>query len=265
MLSGQVFNLYQEINNDESIVKLETRTYLPFIKSFDHNDTIEICINRSDVWLLMYEAALVIKGKLTKKGLGTVELVNNFGSFLFESVQYELCGFEIDSVRDPGIVSTVRGFLTYDNNSRQELAISGWNFHNKPIVDQDGNFHLRIPLCHLLNVFNDYKLAICGKQLLRFVRSRNDINAIKTTQTTGADDTSGEITISSMELKVKHIYPNDVLKVQLLQNIKNNRPIFIPSRKWEFFELPSLTEGSTKEVWNIKTASAVECPRFIII
>lgn len=263
MLSAQIFNLYQPIDNDDSITKLETRTYLPFVKSFENNDTVEIVINRPDVWLLMYDAAISIHGQMTKTGSGSVKLVNNFGAFLFESIKYEICGFEVDSVKDPGIISTVRGYLTYDKDDNQELATAGWNYPNSPLVDEKGKFNLRIPLRHLLNIFNDYKQAICGKQSLRLVRARNDSNSMQITPSSeGA--TTGKIKISGIELKVQHVHPNDVLKIQLLQEIKKDRPILIPSRQWEFFELPALTTGSTKEVWNVKTASAIDCPRFII-
>lgn len=87
MLSNHVFTLYQPINTDESIVKVESRTYLPFTKSFNNSDVIEITINRTDCWLLMYDAAIIIKGKLQKmKGSGDVELVQNAGIFLFDSI-----------------------------------------------------------------------------------------------------------------------------------------------------------------------------------
>ncbi|KAL3288961.1 hypothetical protein HHI36_003404 [Cryptolaemus montrouzieri] len=111
-------------------------------------------------------------------------------------------------------------------------------------------------------------MTIC-RQLLRYVRARNDDNAMKIVQKKPIAGetvvpTTGRITISSLQLKVKHVYPNDVLKLTLLESIKSDRPILIPSRRWESFELPSLTENSTKEVWNVKTTAAVDCPRFVI-
>ncbi|XP_045466136.1 uncharacterized protein LOC123674982 [Harmonia axyridis] len=267
MLSNQTFNLYSPINNDESISKVETRTYLPFIKSFNNNDSIEVSINRSDTWLFMHDAVLIIKGQLEKTaGNGTIKLVPNCGAFLFDSISYELHGTEIDSVREPGLISTIKGYLCYDKDSVRELETAGWTYPNDPEINADGSFIFRIPLKHLLNFFNDYHLAICGKQTIRLIRSQNDNNAMKITAGTGeaVGVTKGQVKIHSIELKVKHIHPNDVLKIELLESMKSNRPILFPFRKWEIHELPNLTTNSLTEIWTVKTTSIIDYPRFII-
>lgn len=267
MLSAKTFNLYQPFINDESIARVESRTYLPFIRSFHHNDSIEIAINRTDLWCFMHDAALIVKGKCVKKsGNGSVSLINNAGAFLFDSLTYELNGTVVDQAKDPGILSTVRGFLCYEKFSGNEMGIAGWNFPAGATVNDDGSFNLWIPLNHLLNFFNEYPMAICGKQILRLVRSRNDDNAMIITpgenETEGI--TKGEITISSLELKVKHLYPNDIIKLDLLQSIRSDSPILMPFRRWELHELPTITPNAMKEVWNVKTGSAIDCPRFVI-
>ncbi|XP_044751697.1 uncharacterized protein LOC123311693 [Coccinella septempunctata] len=265
MLSNHVFNLYQPVNTDESIVKIESRTYLPFVKSFNHSDVIEITINRTDCWLLMHDAAIIIKGKVQKtKGNGDVKLVQNAGAFLFDSIIYELCGMEIEKVRDPGIISTMRGYLIYEEDDSKLLETGGWNYPKTPTVNTDGSFIFRIPVYHLFNFFKDYQMAMCGKQTFRFFRAQNDHNAIKITSSDPKDHTEAKITIDSMELKVKHIYPNDIIKMDLLNAIRSNKPILMPFRKWEIHELPSLPHGGNKEIWAVKTSTEIECPRFII-
>lgn len=264
-MSNHAFDIYQPINTDESIVKVESRTYLPFIKSFNNSDAIEITVNRPDCWLLMYDAAIIIKGKLTRtQGTGEVKFVNNAGAFLFDSISYELCGTEVEMARDPGIISTIRGYLCYEDDNTKELQISSWNYPNNPAINTDGSFIFRIPVQHLFNFFKDYQFAMCGKQTFRLVRSQNDNNAIKITHGSTKDSTAGKITIDSIELKVKHIYPNDVLKMDLLNAIRSNKTILMPFRKWEIHELPSLPSGGTKEIWAVKTSTEIECPRYII-
>lgn len=261
IMFNHVFNLYQPINTDESIVKVESRTYLPFIKSFNNSDVIEITINRSDCWLLMYDAAIIIKGKLQKtKGSGEVKLVQNAGAFLFDSIIYELCGTEIENVRDPGIISTMRGYLVYEEDDSKLFETGGWNYPKTPTVNTDGSFIFRIPVHHLFNFFKDYQMAMCGKQTFRFFRAQNDNNVIKIT----SSDTESKLIIDSMELKVKHIFPNDIIKMDLLNAIRTNKPILMPFRKWEIHELPSLPQGGNKEIWAVKTSTEIECPRFII-
>jgi len=264
---SSLFDLYQPVNNDDSIVKIESRTYLPFVKSFANNDVIEININRPDVWLQMSEAALIVKGKVTKtNGTGEVTLVNNAGAHLFESITFELCGTEIETVRDPGIVSTIRGFLCYKKNHNTVLSIAGWNYPNGTTLNDNGKFNLRMPLKHFFNFFNDYPMAIMGKQNLRIVRARNDFNAllIQPGDNEAAAPTTAEISIESIELRVNHITPNDILKLELLQAIKIDKPVLMPFRRWELHELPALTANAQKQIWNVKTSSAVDCPRFVI-
>lgn len=265
MLSNHVFNLYQPINTDESIVKVESRTYLPFIKSFNNSDVIEITINRTDCWLLMYDAAIIIKGKVQKtKGNGEVKLVHNAGAFLFDSIIYELCGTEIENVRDPGIISTMRGYLVYDEDDSKLLETGGWNYPNEPNMNTDGSFIFRIPVHHLFNFFKDYQMAMCGKHTFRFFRAQNDHNAMKITSSDPKDPTEAKIIIDSMEFKVKHIYPNDIIKMDLLNAMRSNKPVLMPFRKWEIHELPTLSHGGNKEIWAVKTSSEIECPRFIV-
>ncbi|CAG9817122.1 unnamed protein product [Phaedon cochleariae] len=74
-----------------------------------------------------------------------------------------------------------------------------------------------------------------------------------------------KITIESINLKVPHLTPNDDIKLQLLTRIKADESMMIPFRRWELHELPALTQGSTIEIWSVKTCSALESPRYVIV
>ncbi|CAG9825662.1 unnamed protein product [Phaedon cochleariae] len=41
--------------------------------------------------------------------------------------------------------------------------------------------------------------------------------------------------------------------------------MMIPFRRWELHELPALTQGSTIEIWSVKTCSALDSPRYVIV
>jgi hypothetical protein len=269
MLSAQVFNVYQKPSFDESIQRVETRTYYPFVKSFNNNDNIEITIQQSDVWLGIYDAALYIDGKVEKTaGTGTVSLVNNAGAFLFDTISYELNGKELDSIRDPGVASTLRGYLCYSKDDSRHLSISGWNYPSPAILNSaDGTFSLRIPLAHFLNIFNDYRHVVCGKHIIRLVRARSDANCMVIEEATGADPgtTKYKLTIDTIELKVTHITPSDDVRLDLLKAIKSDVPMLMPFRKWSLHELPALKEGATEEVWSVKTCATSEAPRYVIV
>lgn len=256
--------LYQDPHFDNSIVREETRTYHPFVKSFRNNDEIEIVIHQQDALLLMHQAALYIEGTLKKTaGGGTVEFTNNAGAYMFDSISYELGGKEVDKVRDPGTVSLVRSYLCYDKDD-ETLSIAGWNFPGGQLVTYDptkSTFFMRIPLNHLLGIFQDYKRVIFGKQTIRLVRARTDANCYKVS--TG--DTVAELSVTNIELKVKHLFLNDEKRIKLLNNINGDKPIYLPYRQWEIHELPGLTDGAVKEIWSVKTCTNVESPRYVIV
>ncbi|KAJ8916444.1 hypothetical protein NQ315_014657 [Exocentrus adspersus] len=260
MLSAQAFDIFRTPRMDESIEKVEWRTYYPYVKSFRNNDTIEITINQSDVFEAMYDGLLLISGKVKKNGGGTVSFVNNAGAFMFSAISYEVNVKEIESVRDPGLVSTVRGYMCYTEEDSKHLVVAGWNYL--------GYFNFLIPLKHLFNIFNDYRVVTCGKQTIRLTRSNNDNNCLLVTEkTTGSTTTTttASIDIENVELKIKRIYPNNDIRLKLLKAIRADTPIVIPYRQWELHMKPSLPQESTHDVWPIKTTSAVESPRYIIV
>ena len=255
--------LFQDPSYDESIIKEEIRSYYPFVKAFGNNDEIEISIYQQDALLLMNEAAISIEGTLRKNAAstGTIEFTNNAGAYLFDSISYELNGKELDKVRDPGTVSLIKSYLCYEKDD-YSLSIGGWNYPDGQLVTYDPvktTFLLRIPLWHLLGFFHDYKRLVFGKQVLRLIRARSDNNCFKVSN----DDTVGELTITNIELKVKHVFLNDVLKLDLLTQINSDKPILMPFRQWELHELPALTNGTMKEIWSVKTCT--ESPRYIIM
>lgn len=256
--------LFQYPRFDNSIIREETRTYLPFVRSFRNNDEIEIVIHQQDALLSMHGAALLIEGTLKKTaGGGVVEFTNNVGAYLFDSISYELNGKEVDKVRDPGTVSLVRSYLSL-NKEDKTLSIAGWNFPEGRLVTYDdvtSKFTLRIPLSHLFGIFQEYKRITFGRQILRLVRARSDANCYKVSTA----DTVAELSITNIELKVKHVFLNDEKRINLLTQINKDTSIFLPYRQWEIHELPALTAGAIKEIWSVKTCTNVESPRYAIV
>ncbi|CAH1112384.1 unnamed protein product [Psylliodes chrysocephalus] len=254
---------------DESFRKVESRIYTPFIKSFNNNDAVEIIIKQVDSFFLMSDALLCIKGKLDVNGGGDVSLAPNFGAFLFDSCSYSESSKEIEVVRDTGIVSTIRSLLCYKPEDSKHMSIGGWNYPNNPHLNKQNKFSLVMRMDHLFNVLNDYTLVTCGNQTFRLIRARNDNDSIIITEKPiaggGITDTTAKIIIESLELRVKHIFPNDEIKIELMESIKKDRSILIPFRKWELNELPAITAGAKREIWSVKTSASVERPRFVIV
>ncbi|CAH1106813.1 unnamed protein product [Psylliodes chrysocephalus] len=149
------------------------------------------------------------------------------------------------------------------------MSIGGWNYPNKPHLNKQHKFSLVMRMDHLFNVLNDYTLVTCGNQIFRLIRARNDNDFIIITEkpiaSGGIIDTTAKIIIESLELRVKHIFPNDEIKIELIESIKKDRSILIPFRKWELNELPAITAGAKREIWSVKTSASVERPRFVIV
>ncbi|CAG9817190.1 unnamed protein product [Phaedon cochleariae] len=189
---------------------------------------------------------------------------------MFQSISYDQNGKELESVRDVGTVSTVRGYLFYSAEDTKQLAIAGWTYPKNVEVINAASlaFSMFIPLKHLLNILNDYEWVSYGKHSIRLVRAGNDNNCFKITGNavgTAVVPTKVQLGIENVELKVKRLFPNDQIKLQLLKAIKADTPILIPSRKWELHMLPSLTTGATNEIWADNTSPFLESPRYCIV
>lgn len=262
-------NVFHKAAFDENIIKEQEHTYYTQTQSFGYNDEIEIIINQQDILIEFSTGYLYLECALKPKDegdppKGKCTLTNNAGAYLFETITYELNGKEIDKVRDPGTVSTIRALLCYSPHESVSLGGAGWI----PTLDNAGistynaadkTFSLRIPLGHLFSVFHDYRKIIMGKHKFRLVRARNDNNCYKSSGTSTAS-----IDIQKIELKVKHIQPSDAYKLNLLERINSNKSIQIPFRQWEFHELPTLKTAS-KDIWSVKTTSNLTRPRFVCV
>ncbi|KAJ8912233.1 hypothetical protein NQ315_009057 [Exocentrus adspersus] len=158
----------------------------------------------------------------------------------------------MELVQDPGIVSTVRGYLCYTSEDSKHLAISGWNFPNSPKLNPDGTFTFLIPLRHFFNIFNDYRTVICGMQTFTFTRANNDANCLIVKEKTPTRNTT-----------VKMDTQNSGIKEKLLEGVAANNSIIMPYRQWDV-QVKTLAAGAISDAWAVKTTSHVESPRYVI-
>ncbi|KAJ8914248.1 hypothetical protein NQ315_003613 [Exocentrus adspersus] len=255
-----MFNVFRKVNFDDSIEKIEWRTYYPYTRSFRNNDIIEIVINQSTFFDATYDSQLLVSGKIIKTGDGDVSFVNNAPAFMFSSVKYVLGGGskEMELVQDPGI------YLCYTSEDSKHLAISGWNFPNSPKLNPDGTFTFLIPLGHFFNIFNDYRTIICGMQTFTFTRANNDANCFIVKEKTPTSNTTVKMDIQNVELKIKRIYPESGIKEKLLEGVAANNSIIMPYRQWDV-QVKTLAAGAISDTWAVKTTLHVESPRYVIV
>ncbi|KAE9525806.1 hypothetical protein AGLY_014032 [Aphis glycines] len=265
MPESDILDISSPFETDSKITKIEYHSYTPYTTSFNNNDEIRISIQQTDVYPYLNESFIYLEGQVSDAG--KVKLTNNGFSYLFEQIEQirlEINGIEVDSTRVLGITSSLKGYLsgTPDNYNCYENA--GWIFKNSSnLANSNGEFSACIPLKYWLGLFEDFKKILVNSRLeLILTRSHSDLNALKLI--ISGSTNSGKVVLNKIVWKVPHITVDDEERLKILKLIEKEKSLFIPFRSFETFEYPEL--GTTKKVvWNLKTASKLEKPRFIII
>lgn len=271
-----ILNVNEKLYVDNSIISSEFHTYQPFISSkFDYNDEIRIAIQDLENYTLPSESLLYIEGtllnedgKYTKK----MRFINNGISFLFREIRYELNGVTIDSVRNVGLASTLKGYLSYNTNESLKLQNAGWFPDRKQdkriLVDDNGKFNVSIPLKMLLGFFEDYKKIIINmKQELVLIRASNDLDSvlfIDDSEPKTAVEETPKVSLDKIYWKIPHILVDIPQQLALTKILESNKELLIGFRSWEIVEYSSLSEAS-RHTWPVKTTSKLETPRHVII
>lgn len=261
---SQILNVYQNVVFDDEITREEIHTYYPRTSNYDNNDEIKIEINHQDILTVPNKSYLMLSGIFLNTNEAekdkSIELTNNWPAFLFQELKYLINGEQIDISRNVGMTTMIKGYLSYNRKQNKLFEIGGW----APNKKQDLRFfHLKkfsiyLNLSSLLGFFDDFKRIIMfAKQELIFIRSKTDINCHK-------GGNNWKIKLEKIGWCVPHIQVNQKRNLQLLSEINNDRPIPIPFRRWELLELPTVRE-STNEVWNVKTSTSIERPRYVVL
>ncbi|XP_022161016.1 uncharacterized protein LOC111027098 [Myzus persicae] len=263
MPESDILDIGSRYETDSRITKIEYHSYTPYTTSFNNNDEIRISIQQTDVYPYLHESFIFLEGIISEAD--KVKLSNNGYSYLFEQIRLEINGIEVDSTRILGITSSLKGYLSCTPDNYHCYENSGWNFKNtSQSANEKGEFSACIPLKYWLGFFEDFKKILVNSRLeLILTRSHTDINALNS-KTGVAAPTIGKVILNKIVWKVPHITVDDEERLKLLKLVEKEKSLFIPFRSFETFEYPEL--GTTKKVvWNLKTASKLEKPRFIII
>ncbi|KAJ8978400.1 hypothetical protein NQ317_005803 [Molorchus minor] len=225
-----LLNVTSEPFSDNSVEDYQFHTYQPYIPgNLNYNDEIKIPIQDLNTFTASYGS-----------GEHPISTKNNGIAFLFRELRYELNGIVVDSVRNVGLVSTIKNYLSYNENESVLLQNA---------VGASGNFNVCIPLKLLMGFFEDFRKVIINmKQELVLIRSSNDNDAI--------------ISLDDTEIP-KLIYRNCIGKYHTIQEqLRLNKTI--NKNKLELIEYPSLS-STTRHTWPDKTTTKVETPRHVIV
>ena len=259
-----ILNVTQQPLIDNSIIDFEYHNYQPFVTAkFDYNDEIRIPIQELDAYTLPCESILYLEGSLTRDD-GTpatkLKLINNAFSFLFREIRYEINGIVVDSVRNVGLTSTLKGYLSFNESESVKLQNAGW-FPKDNTLPDSNKFNVCIPLKMLMGFFEDYKKIILNmKQELVLIRSSSDLDAVSS-----VDDTEKpKINIDKLYWRVPHVSVGIPQQLALTKILDKNIEILLPFRSWELVEYPTLSQ-TTRHTWPVKTTTKLETPRHVVV
>lgn len=265
-MSLDVLNVGESVFIDNSIANSEYHTHSPYAATtYNNNDEIRIPIQTQNLITLPSQSFLYIEGVLAgddKKPIKTCSFINNGIVYLFSEIRYEIGGIVVDRVKNPGITSSMKGYISYTDNESKRLLNSGWSpLSNPSLIDENGNFNVCIPLRMLLGFAEDFRKIIMNvRQELVLIRNNTLWNAVQSTK----PDEKAQVAINKILWKVPHITVADAQKLQLLNYIEKDIDLDVAFRSWELQEYPLLQE-TTKHTWAVKTANNLEKPRYIIV
>lgn len=251
-------NVFDGVVFDELITSEELHTYQPYGSAkFANTDEIRIRIQRRDLLTAICDSFLYIEGEVKRNDVTKpFTFTNNAMAFLFDEIRLELNGQEIDATKQPGITSTLKGLVSYNEFESKALQAAGW-YLNESVLDNI-RFNACVPLKHLLGSAEDYQKVFINMSLeLILIRSKTDNNCYKSEE-------EAKIELSKIQWKVPHVKLNEEAKLDMLKQLNKNAPISVAFRKWDLYELPSMRVAKA-DVWPVKTSRHLEKPRYVIV
>lgn len=267
-------NVFQEPLHDTSVSKFEYHNYGPlFQNSYGRSDEIRIPIANQDSFILPCKSFLYIEGKIAD-GIkpANITLTKNFVAYMFEEIRLEISGITICTIRNPGLTSTIKYYLTLDRNDFSSANRYCWYADNKDTQKKGTTFNFTIPCSNLLGFFEDFKNVLINTKFeLVLIRAKNEENCHNTIvydadgRTVKADTVYDvKIDITKIQLKMPHLFLSDIVKLDILKAVDRGQRFPIFFRQWDFIEQPIQASGRSQS-WTVKTTSLLERPRYVIL
>jgi hypothetical protein len=127
------FHLTKKLKFDNSIRREEWHIYSPSTsQKIEPNDEVRIPIHYQDIYTTSHDSCLLLEGKISKKDGTTIAngytvLTNNCFAYLFDEIRYEIFGVEVDKVKNVGITSTIKNYVSMDSAEKVKYEQAGWN------------------------------------------------------------------------------------------------------------------------------------------
>lgn len=258
---NDILNIKNNIASDNSIVEYEHHAYSPYTNSFNHNDEIRIAVQNQDLILDTHNSYLYIEARIQRDAAAALANVNleyvpNFACFLFSEIRFEINSVQVDQTKGLPWANLLKNYCSLAPDEEKFLYVASWGWTG---TVTPGSISLAIPLNKLMGFFEDYKQALVSSKIeLILIRSRSDTNCFH-----GANNILS-ITLEKIQWYVPHVTVSDAAKLKILRQIESKQPIEMQFRSWNLHEYPTLPT-TNKTIWQVKTATKFETPRFIII
>ena len=244
----EIANLLAPPQRDDAVTRRETLTFSPYSAgNLSRGDEIRIAIQNQSAFNHIHESYLYIEGKITTLNNATnnrITMVKNWLMHLFDEIKIELSGKNLDSIKNPGVATTLHHLVSMSKNEQEQASEFAWQ--DNLTLGLNESFSYSYALKKLLPVARDYKrLMIFSKLELVLVRSRTDVNCV-----VGQATTNVAITLSKVQWKVPNVDLQDPLKLRLLKVLENGKTIPIAFRQIELLEYPFLPARNTSVNWN---------------
>lgn len=249
---------------EESITGRDFRNFLPYNGSqLSNSEEVRICVNHCN-FAHLSDSCLYIEGSLTDikpAALDKVKLVKNFPMFLFSEVRLEINSQVIDTIRNPGIVSTIKNYCLMSQSEKAAASEFFWGDGIIEIEKRQPNFSCCIPLKRIFGLCQDYrKVIIYSKIELVLVRARSDVDIF----VEPTEDAAVKVNLSKIAWKLPIIEVSDFMKLRMSKILEEGVELNVAFRAVEYFENPNL--GTSNQLnWQIKTSNGLEKPLYVIV
>ena len=181
---------------------------------------------------------------------------------MFSEIRLEANNHLIDSIKSPGIATTLKNYASSAHSQRSESSDFAWVTTETPALNR--RFSYCVPLKKYLGFFDDYrKILFYNKLELILLRSRSDAECLVRAHADNLEAATINIELTNVSWLMTHIDVKDVLKLQILKVLQRGQMVPINFRSWNYYEHPGLPQATTVQ-WSISTTSAMNRPSYVL-
>lgn len=276
---------------DTASKEMYYQEYLPATQVNYNQQSSQIKVQMDDkhLYVLPSQSYIKITGTLTKSDGGlwadtdNVTLINNALMYLFSACEYRLNGNSLEIVREPGRLTSMMGYLKYNENFQRGYGLNqlwqkdssntaaiatntGFAIRQGHIIINStpkGSFSFCVPMSHIFGFCEDYDKVITSYSHELILTRAGDNDAIFR-GVVAPVDTAGKVTINYVGWYMPVLTPSLVVESGLVEQQAKNEPLTLAYRSREGVSY-NVPQNSTNFSWPIVVDSGKGAPRYVLI